>query len=200
MTAISLPAAPLPLLSGVSLIDFGVMQEPPNGAMPRYYQRNGLRHALQFTMPNMPPSCGRAWLAAVAKSRQTATPVRMAFTQPGDLVTVGTAPLVKGAGQTGNTLAIDGCTPGVTIEAGRAFSYEVSSRSYLFFTVADVTANGSGEASVQIDGLLMRAVPADNAPLAFAAPVIEGFIEGGSWSTDGYGYMAFTDFTVREVA
>jgi hypothetical protein len=71
-------------------------------------------------------------------------------------------PLVKGAGQVGYQLAIDGCTPsGLVLSAGDFF--EVANRIYR--SEVDVTADGSGEATIDIWPHARS--PLDNAPLVF---------------------------------
>lgn len=199
--AITLPSGPVPLVTAVNDLDFGVRQTPPGGGLTRQYDRLGSRHSLTFSMPAMDAACARQWIGARAKSRQSGTPVRMAFRQPDftSLPAIGSA-LVNGGSQAGNTLTIDGCTHGALIEAGRALSLVVSGRSYLYFVTDDVTVNGSGQAVVPIDGLLMRASPADNAAVAFDAPVIEGFIKGADWQTAGKRFATFADFTIDECA
>lgn len=73
-------------------------------------------------------------------------------------------PLVKGASQTGNTLLIDGLTPGATGLKGDYFTLGSGSTSRLHKLTKDFTANGSGEATAEFAPSL-RASPADNAPL-----------------------------------
>lgn len=85
---------------------------------------------------------------------------------------VGGTPLVKGAGQTGSTLAVDGLTPSVlAFRAGDFFSLGTGADTRLYRVTADVTANGAGEASLSIIPPL-RSSPADNAPLEVTAPKV----------------------------
>jgi hypothetical protein len=78
-------------------------------------------------------------------------------------------PLVKGASQTGATLLIDGLTPSTTIKAGDNFQLGSGSTSRLHKVLNDTTANGSGEATLDIAPNI-RTSPADNAALTIANP------------------------------
>lgn len=78
-------------------------------------------------------------------------------------VTPGT-PLVNGAAQTGNILAIDGCPNSVTgyLKAGDYIQLGSASSTRLYRVLADVNTNSSGEASIDIWPDL-RESPSDNA-------------------------------------
>jgi hypothetical protein len=80
-------------------------------------------------------------------------------------------PLVKGGSQTGNTLAIDGCTASATILLkGDFFAWtNADSRPQLHQVAGDITANGSGEATLAFAPPL-RTSPADNAPIDVLTP------------------------------
>ena len=84
------------------------------------------------------------------------------------------------------------------IPAGAAFSGEVSGTSYLYIVTDDVTPDGSGNATLNLDCLL-RASFADGAALEFAAPVIEGFLPAGdlAWTVDRIALDGL-DFSIKE--
>jgi len=86
------------------------------------------------------------------------------------------APLVKGAGQTGTSLVIDGFNVGYAIKDGQFFSLIQGGRRYLHMATADATASGAGEATVSFLPML-RVSPSDNAVVEFAQPKIEGLIQ-----------------------
>jgi hypothetical protein len=79
---------------------------------------------------------------------------------------------VKGAGQTGTSLIIDGLPNSVVVfEAGDWISYlNAASRPMLHMIVTQATSNGSGEATLTIAPPL-RGSPADNVEINHAAPV-----------------------------
>lgn len=81
-------------------------------------------------------------------------------------------PLVKGAGQTGNTIITDGWTAGVTgiLKAGDFIQLGSGSTATLHRALADVNSNGSGEATFDISPKIVTA-PADNAAITVTNPV-----------------------------
>lgn len=84
-------------------------------------------------------------------------------------VGIGTGtPLVKGAGQTGNSLIIDGLTPSVTgiLKAGDWVQVGTGTSSRLHMQTADVNSNGAGEATLTLEPAL-RYSPADNSAVSF---------------------------------
>jgi len=78
----------------------------------------------------------------------------------------GGTPLVAGASQSGASLTTDGW-PNSTLVLKRGDFFEVNGE--LKMVVADVTSNGTGQATVTFEPPL-RASPADNAPLTTASP------------------------------
>jgi hypothetical protein len=84
----------------------------------------------------------------------------------------GGTPLVMGAGQSGQTLAIDGC-PTTTVGwllAGDMIQLGSGSTATLHKVLVDANTNGSGEVTLDIWPRL-RSVPADNAPVTIVSPV-----------------------------
>lgn len=77
---------------------------------------------------------------------------------------LGGTPLVKGAGQTGNTLDIDGLTPSVVGwgKKGDYFQLGTGTGSRLYMLTEDVDSDGAGEATLTFQPPL-RSSPADNA-------------------------------------
>lgn len=82
----------------------------------------------------------------------------------------GGSPLVNGASQTGKTLAVDGLSAGATILRGDWFSLGSGSSTRLHKVTYPSTANGSGQANLEIWPRL-RSSPADNAPLTINGPL-----------------------------
>lgn len=81
-------------------------------------------------------------------------------------------PLVKGAGQTGQDLAIDGCTTSVTgwLKAGDFIQLGSGATATLHKVLADVNTNSSGEATLSIWPHI-RTAPADNAAVTVSNTV-----------------------------
>lgn len=69
-------------------------------------------------------------------------------------------PLVKGAAQSGRSVALDGFTAGATVKAGDFVQFAADAKVYMVTT--DATASGAGELTLAIEPALM-ASPADNA-------------------------------------
>lgn len=81
-------------------------------------------------------------------------------------------PLVKGAGQTGNTLITDGWTHSVTgiLKAGDFIQLGTGATATLHRVLADVNSDGSGNATFDISPKIVTA-PADNAAIVVSNPV-----------------------------
>jgi hypothetical protein len=75
-------------------------------------------------------------------------------------------PLVKGAGQTGRSLIIDGFTTSTVgiLKAGDWIQLGSGSTTRLYKVLADVDSNGSGEVTVDVAPKIITA-PADNDPV-----------------------------------
>lgn len=84
----------------------------------------------------------------------------------------GGSPLVNGAGQTGRTLAIDGCPLSTTgwLKAGDVIQLGTGSTSRLHKVLAQANTNGAGQVTLDIWPRL-RYSPADNAPVTISGCV-----------------------------
>ncbi len=178
MAAITLPSAPAARAGMPELLRFGGDLKPPLGGPVQRIVRLGTRFALTLDYPPMLKASFDALMAALIRADTEGTTVLTDFVQQPSTLTFGT-PLVNGASQVGATLAADGFTSGLAIPAGTLFSFTASGRNYLHMVHTAVTATG-GAATLAI-GPMLRASPADNAALQFAAPKIEGFVEAIRW-------------------
>lgn len=182
------------------LMDFGTDLVPPLGGVAQRPTRVGSRWLVNFSdLQQLSPYDARRLLAKLMKARTLGDTVLAAWPQPAFDLVVGT-PLVKGAGQTGSTLLVDGFPVSRSIAlAGFFFSMTVSSRNYLYQVTDDITTNGSGEATLNIAPLL-RASPADNAALEFTTPKVEGFPDGmeQGWTLEAMKYASI-GLTIREL-
>jgi len=132
-----------------------------------------------------------AWLASLKGPGGTfllgdphrTVPLGAAASAPG-------TPLVKGAGQTGSTLLIDGCGATVTnyLKRGDLFQVTCDSVVRLHEVMADASSNGAGEVTLDIWPDL-RASPADNAAIGLSAPKGTFHIPGQvpRWAVDSAG-------------
>lgn len=105
-------------------------------------------------------------------------------------------PLVKGASQTGNSLITDGWTPSAAnvLLAGDYIQID----SHLYMVLSDVTADGSGDATLDIWPRL-RDDAIDNAAIVTTGAKGLWRLDTNdvTWSTDVYGYYTLS-FTCRE--
>lgn len=139
-------------------------ESPLNRATQRL-ELAGQRWRATYTLPKMTKAQAAEWIAFFLKCKGRAE----AFTayDPDWKVNLGAwsgTPLVKGAGQTGNSLIIDGCTANV-VNWGRAGDY-FSVNSELKRLTTNANSNGSGEVTLSFESVL-RASPTDNAPITF---------------------------------
>lgn len=110
------------------------------------------------------------------------------FARPAPRGTIAGTPLVKGAGQTGTTLAIDGVTAGTTLLAGDYFAVN----GELKMVVADATADGTGQMTLTFEPPL-RAAPADNAAITTDKPTATFMLtdDEAKWSVQPGKFSSF---------
>lgn len=130
----------------------------------------------------------RAWLAKLQ-----GTAGRFYLGNLGHRVPRGTAlgtPLVKGASQTGTSLATDGWTAGATLLAGDFIGYGAGTE--LRMVVADATADGSGNMTITLDENI-RVSPSDNSAIVTAAPTCVMRLAGDeqAWTYHPGGFASF---------
>ncbi|ESQ83258.1 hypothetical protein AEAC466_13480 [Asticcacaulis sp. AC466] len=172
--SVTLPSWPSPQQFTPRLIGYGNDLTPPLGGDIQRIVRLGDRWAVEVTLAPQYREDAEIWLSRLAQGTRDS----VIYDWPqreGGVGTPGT-PVVNGAGQSGNSLSLDGLTPGYVIGEGQFFSVIVSGRRYLHMATAAVTVNGAGQAVVPILPLL-RVTPPDNAVVEIAQPKIEGLIQ-----------------------
>lgn len=196
--SVALPA--LPNLAEVHprFQDNSAVLTPALGGPVQQIARLGSRFAVDIVLPALTVDQARPWIAARLKARTEAQTLTLEWPQAGPAEAVGGDPVVNGAGQAGARLNVSGLPSGAVVPAQTFFSFSSGGRSYLHATTADATANGAGEVQLHIAPML-RASPADETALEFAAPVIEGFIDGSSvdWNLERLLWTT-TAFTLTE--
>lgn len=134
-------------------------------------ERPGGRFTAEYALPPMLRAKAAAWVAFMVALRGAVGTFKGfdpdAKTPRG--IATGT-PLVKGAGQVGNTLLTDGWTVGQTgiLKAGDYLSLALPSQR-LYLVVEDANSDGSGNATLIIEPSL-RESPNDNAALTVTNP------------------------------
>lgn len=195
---VALPSFPGPRVQTWSLVEFGGVQQSPLGGAAQRVNRLGSRWRCEIELPPMTPANARIWAAALAKGLRegVSLAIRQVDLMPGSPGSV----LVAGAGQAGASLAVDGGTVGYVARTGQWCSILTGGRRYLHQIAAPVQFSGTGTATLPLEPLL-RAIPADNAPVELAAPVIEGLLDAPpGWTIDAGRLVRGLAFAIEEVA
>lgn len=193
MSILTLPTDPPPANMGIALISAKNVLTPAFGDGEQELLRKGSRYALTFQMPPLSYLESMGWDDLMAEGDT----VVMKVHQPGFETGAPGTPRVNGAGQSGSALVIDGLTNGYVIRKGQFLSVITLGRRFLYRAKANVTANGSGQATVLLRTML-RFPPADNDVVEIADPKVEGFVRDlGEWSV-GVDHLVGLQFTVRE--
>jgi hypothetical protein len=182
-----------------SLMDWGGELTPPLGGVSQRIDRLGSRHAIAA---NAPPKIiepdGRLWISRLKRAKQQGA--RIAFPQPEFVIGNPGSPQVAANVAAGSVVPLTGLTSGYVIREGQWLSVTHNGRSYLYSADAQVTANGSGNATVQITPLLRSQLFAGDA-VNLAAPVLEGWLSGDEygWTLEA-AHTVGLQFTVTERA
>lgn len=173
---LSLPATPYPAAVTLRARSAVGVSSSPFSYSQQVYAHQGQRWEADIDMPPMSESVADVWVAwLLSLNGQEGTflmgdPAKLTHRGVG-----GGTPLVNGAGQTGQTLAIDGCplsTNGWLVQ-GDMIQLGSGSSATLHKVLADANTNGSGEVTLDIWPRL-RSSPNNN-----AAVVITGCV--GRW-------------------
>lgn len=135
------------------------------------YEHQGQMWRADLTLPPMRRDQAEEWLAALLSLRGRRGTFLLG--DPDARQPRGTwagTPVVAGAGQTGLELTIDGLSDGATIKAGDYFQLGSGASSRLYKVLADVTADSSGEVTLDIWPRL-RESPANDAEITVNNPV-----------------------------
>lgn len=160
-----------------------------------YIPRKGGRYTVSFAFGPYTADQGRVMVARLIAGKQGGVRVKLPLLHsqgsPG-------TPLLNGAVTTGRTIAIDGLTPGYVIQEGYWLSLVKSGQHFLHSVGTGATANGSGQATIELNELL-RTNFADNTVVNLAEPQVEGLLQG-DW---GFGFdvnrVIPIEFTLKEV-
>jgi hypothetical protein len=199
-----MPAVVIPVLTGYvsavpEFIDNNVRLVPPGGGVVQTLYRLGSRWALNVALPVAKEGPNlRALTTAILTARSAGA--SYPWPQPGLVIGTPGSPLVNGAGQAGTALILKSVAAGYGFQVGQAISILTGGRRYLHLVTAAATASGGGAVTLAIYPML-RASPANNAPVEVAAPVIEGDItrENFSWEHDRDDFVPLA-FRIEEVA
>jgi hypothetical protein len=192
MAVLTLPTDPAPAKMAVAMVSAKNTLTPAFGGAEQELLRKGSRYALTFSMPVMTYVQSMEWDDLMAEGDT----VLMRVFQPGLVIANPGTPLVKGAGQAGTSLVIDGLPNGYVIRKGQFLSVVSAGQRFLYRAKASATSV-AGTATVPLRTMLRRP-PNDNDVVEIAQPMIEGFVrELGEWSV-GVDRLVGLQFTVRE--
>lgn len=158
--------------------------------------RQGDHWAVEIDPGTLATACGRELLADIV--RGTGERLRVPLPQPGiDVGPVG-SPRVKGGGQAGSSLALDGLTPNALIRKGWFFTLETADGPTAHLLTGHVVADSSGEATVSFWPMMWRE-PADNDRVEMISPFIEGLIvDEGDQASGSFSSVRTDAFTIEE--
>lgn len=157
--------------------------------------RKGDHYRASFNMPPMAPAEAMVWRSLMTG----ADTLVMAIPQPDfDTGAPGTQVLVKGAGQLGTVLVVDGVTPQYAFRKGQMITIITSGRRWTYGIDAETVANAAGQATLVLE-VMIRTLHADNDLIEVAEPKIEGFAEfdAESFMLDDNGYCRLA-FVIEE--
>lgn len=160
-----------------------------------YIPRKGGRYTVAFTFGPYTPENGRVMVSRLIAGKQGGVRVKLPLLHsqgsPG-------TPLLNGAVTTGRTIAIDGLIPGYVIQEGFWLSLVKSGQHFLHSVGVGATANGSGQATIELNELLRDSF-ADNTVVNLAEPQVEGLLPGDwSWGVDVNRVFPI-EFSLKEV-
>lgn len=176
---IELPSTPAPNSVNATLIDYGGILRPGSGAAAQRVDRAGSRFRLEVGFPPMTADTGKVFLSRLIQAKRDG--IKLAYPLIGISQGSPGTPVVNGAGQSGTTLNVRGCTAGYSVQEGYWLSISNGTRSYLHVVTAAATANGTGNIALTIAPAL-RYPFADGAAINLTAPVIDGFVVGEEWA------------------
>lgn len=172
---IELPEGVVPNAFVPALIDYGGVQTPPLGGSLLRVDRLGNRFRASVTLPPIPNAdLGRVVVSRLIRAKSEGLRLELPLCgvdqgSPG-------ATLVKGAGQAGTSLLVDGFRSGYGLGEGYWFSIETAGQHYLYNAAAPGQAT-AGEITIATYPPLRKS-PADNDVVHLQKPMIEGLVMG----------------------
>lgn len=192
MAVLTLPTDPAPAKMGIAMVTAKNTLTPAIGGAEQELLRKGTRYALTFSMPVMTYVQSMDWDDLMAEGDT----VLMRVFQPGLVIPNPGTPLVKGAGQAGTSLVIDGLPNGYVIRKGQFISVVSAGQRFLYRAKASATSV-AGTATIPLRTMLRRP-PNDNDVVEIAQPMIEGFVRDlGEWAV-GVDRLVGLQFTLKE--
>ena len=156
----------LPTVTGIKTQNFGLtrtisVSQSPFTKQEQVYQHEGEQWKATFTLPPMKKDSASIWLAFLMSLRGRRGTFKIGDQDRKTIQGTATGTvLVRGAAQTRNAINLDGFT------ASRANVFlagdYIQINSYLYMVSANVTADGSGQATVYVEPSLRTGIEAIN--------------------------------------
>jgi len=205
--AISFPRS-LPTVTGIANITLRAVNQTAMTMSPFTYKQQihnhaGQRWEAEVQLPPMRYDKAEEWIAWLLSLNGRAGTFLMGdpnrCTARGAL---GGTPLVNGAGQTGSSISIDGCSSNVTgwMKAGDYIQLGSASTATLHKVLQDADTNGNGEVTLDIWPNIISA-PTNNASVITSNTVGRWRLNSGQqdWSVDNAAIYGITFACVQVV-
>ncbi len=179
---VTLPALPRKTRVSPSYRDFSGRLVPPSGGQEQRVARLGDRWALRYTLPPLSEAQALAFVAAQTQATTEGATLRGIFPRQG-----ASPSGVTGVGAVNSTIVVASIVVGVAV--GMFFSFESGGHAYLH------QVTGISGSNLRVGPRLRAAL---NGALNFAAPVVEGFLDGAiTWDAEVLAHSGVT-FTISE--
>lgn len=150
-----------------TMLDAVGVGESPYTFSQETFEHSGKRWGVEVQLVPMKRAAAEEWVAALASLRGRRG--TFYFSDPLGATgrgAFGGTPLINGAGQSGGTIAIDGCTPSVTNWIRKGDWLQIGTG--LHKSLTDANSDGAGAATLELwPG--PRVAPADNDPVTVAS-------------------------------
>lgn len=148
---LTLPSRPAPSRFSIEPASFSALTQSPWTASQQVQLNQGQMWTISIDLPPMGEHDARNWLSQLLALRGQYG--RFLYGNPlmkqprGNW---GSAPVINGDGQTGQELAVGGLPANAVVRAGDFFQLGDGSSSRLYMVTQDATADGSGDATLDI--------------------------------------------------
>ena len=194
---ITLPNCPPIRNASMKLLSYATDQTPTLGGPQTRVMRLGDRWAGDFTTyPALYADEGRIYLSRLVRG-MTDT-VLIGVIEPGMRAQDYGTPQIAVGGASGMSIQVKGLGAGRVVPEGKFLSIVTGGQRFLYQTTSEVTADGSGDATLAIFPMLRRQHAAYDV-VELSAPKMEGYVQGNEvqWEVTKSKRIGFV-FSVQE--
>ena len=194
---ITLPNCPPIRNASMKLLSYATDQTPTLGGPQTRVMRLGDRWAGDFTTyPALYADEGRIYLSRLVRG-MTDT-VLIGVIEPGMRAQDYGTPQIAVGGASGMSIQVKGLGAGRVVPEGKFLSIVTGGQRFLYQTTSEVTADGSGDATLAIFPMLRRQHAANDV-VVLSAPKMEGYVQGNEvqWEVTKSKRIGFV-FSVQE--